>query len=45
MNFDSKTCLIYLIADAPSHGIQYHDLGGKKDSYAKQPSKTLEGKM
>jgi hypothetical protein len=42
LNFVAKTCLIYLITDAPCHGRQYHDLS---DSYADQPLNILEEKM
>lgn len=32
LDFYSKTCLIYLICDAPSHGWLYHD-GNVSDNY------------
>jgi hypothetical protein len=43
LKYFAKTCLIYLIADAPCHGRQYHDL--RRDSYADQPLNILEEKM
>ena len=43
-NFQSKTVVIYLIADAPCHGTQYHD-AVVGDDYPNQPAGSLENKM
>jgi hypothetical protein len=44
-DFYSKTCLIYLICDAPCHGTQYHDCGKYNDDYPDQPERVLEYKI
>ena len=36
LDFYSKTCLIYLVADAPCHGTQYHDCGRWNDDHPDQ---------
>ena len=44
-DFYSKTCLIYLVADAPCHGTQYHDCGRWNDDHPDQQKNILEYKM